>query len=131
MLVLVDGLGIGPIHAAITFLLWTLLLDLSGAIQRILQADLDIVAGLIQNHGLIPEIRLGRRAIGFGDVLLAVQRQTSRRIGARSFTLHDVQLLVQLTPIECFIVLRSLCLHAVINLFGLLDPTNLPMVDPS
>ena len=131
MLVLVDSLGVCPIHATIPFLLCSLRLSLSGAAQRVLQADLDIIAGFIQNHGLIPKVRLWRRAIGFCDVLLAVQRETTGRIWACGLTLDDVKLLIQLATIECFVMLRSLRLHAVIYLFGLLNATNLPMVDPT
>ena len=59
MLVLIDGLSIGAVNAAVTFLiilLWKLRENFSCTILRVLRANLDIIARLIQNHSFILEI---------------------------------------------------------------------------
>lgn len=75
VLVLIDGLSIGAVNAAVTFLiilLWELRENFSCTILRVLRANLDIIARLIQNHSFILEIWLWSRAFGLGQVLLSV-----------------------------------------------------------
>ena len=59
MLVLIDGLSIGAVNAAVTFLiilLWNLRENSRRTTLRALRANLDISARLIQNHSFILEI---------------------------------------------------------------------------
>lgn len=47
MLVLIDGLRVGAINAAGSFLLWRLRVNFSGTVQGILHTNLNVIAGLI------------------------------------------------------------------------------------